>query len=128
MFPSLFLLSLHSGSSASMADSPIPPEGHRAILAVRAAAKGKDFVELKRWMVSDFLWSFGGDGDADQAIAAWKRDPEAMRELYRVTGQKCAFIRDTRTIQCPPNAGYHYRAGFKYTSDGWRMTYFVAGD
>jgi hypothetical protein len=128
MYASLFLFALQSTADAKLANRPIPPEARDAIRSVRAAAKAKDFHSLQRWMVPVFSWSFGGDDDAEQAINAWKRDPDAMRQIYRVTGLRCVFWGDVQTIQCPPNAGYNYRAGFVLTKQGWRMAYFVAGD
>lgn len=47
--------------------------------------------------------------------------------LYRITGEECAFEAEG-LVQCPPNTGMKYRAGFKETPEGWRMVYFVAGD
>jgi hypothetical protein len=107
---------------------PIPIEASSIIRKVHNSAQKRDFSTLRALMVSEFTWSFGGDGDADQAINAWRRDPAAMRELVRITGQRCAFDSDQEKIQCPPNAGFHYRAGFEKTEQGWRMSYFVAGD
>jgi hypothetical protein len=112
----------------SVESKPIPADARIVIHEVRAAAKVRNFPALRRLMVSEFTWSFGGDGDADQAIDAWKRDAAAIRELYRITGRRCTFSTDEKNIQCPPNAGYRYRAGFTKTEQGWRMSYFVAGD
>jgi hypothetical protein len=106
----------------------MPVAARAVIREVHAAARAKNFAALRRLMVSEFTWSFGGDGDAEQALEAWKRDPAAIRELYRITGGRCAFRGDEENIQCPPNAGYQYRAGFTKTEQGWRMSYFVAGD
>jgi hypothetical protein len=117
-------IALHSSVDAKA----IPTDARSVVGAVRAAAKAKDYVALRRLMVSDFTWSFGGDGDAKQAIEAWRRDPGALKELYRVTGLQCSFRSSVNDIQCPPNAGFHYRAGFTKTDSGWRMSYFVAGD
>ncbi len=122
------VLALAAGAEVPLDAVPIPNMAKVAIQSVRAAAKSKDYVTLKRWMVPEFTWSFGGDGDADQAIEAWRKDPAALRELYRVTGKLCTYRTSVNDIQCPPNAGYKYRAGFTRTDDGWRMSYFVAGD
>lgn len=124
----MLLLMVGTASESKLENRPVPTEAQFIIREVRAAAKKKDFSALRRLMVSEFTWSFGGDGDADQAIEAWKRDPAAVRELYRITGQRCHFRTDEMHIQCPPNAGYKYRAGFTKTEQGWRMSYFVAGD
>lgn len=107
--------------------APIPIEAQALISKVHAAASKKDTVALKKLMVAEFVWSFGGDGDAEQAIQAWKADKSILKNLYRVTGRDCVRKTD-QSIECPKNAGTSYRAGFKQTSDGWRMIYFVAGD
>ncbi|WP_154668133.1 hypothetical protein [Pseudoduganella violaceinigra] len=92
------------------------------------AAKDRKFKALRGLMVPEFVWSFGGDGNADQAIEAWKRDPILAAKLFQITGRRCGFRNDENNIQCPPNAGLDYRAGFTKTAQGWRMSYFVAGD
>lgn len=125
---SSMLVLLGISGAVGLESRPIPDDARSIIREVRAAAKTKDFRTLRRLMVSEFTWSFGGDGDADQAIDAWRRDPTALPELYRVTGHRCVFRTDEMNIQCPPNAGYKYRAGFTKTGQGWRMSYFVAGD
>lgn len=115
-------------NTSALDKRPIPTEAQTVIHQVRDAAKARDFQALRRLMVSEFTWSFGGDGDADQAIQAWKQDLAALGELYRIASHQCAFSADERHIQCPPKAGYNYRAGFTKTEQGWRMVYFVAGD
>ncbi|MFD0930501.1 hypothetical protein ACFQ1T_12015 [Methylophilus glucosoxydans] len=107
--------------------APIPIEAQALISKVHAAASKKDTDALKKLMVTEFVWSFGGDGDAEQAIQAWKADPSLLKKLYRVTGRDCVKKVD-QSIECPKNAGTSYRAGFKQTSEGWRMIYFVAGE
>lgn len=122
------ILLIGAAAAVNLENNPIPADARAVIREVRTAAKTKNLPALRRLMASEFTWSFGGDGDADQAIEAWKRDPAAIRELYRITGGRCAFMGDKENIQCPPNAGYQYRAGFTKTERGWRMSYFVAGD
>jgi len=78
-------------------------------------------------MTEEFTWSFGGDSSPDQAIAAWRSNPDAIAALRRITGKNCGRISE-QLIQCPQNAGVSYRAGFTETPAGWRMAYFVAGD
>lgn len=125
---SAMICMLGTMSESTLERSPLPAEAQAVINEVHAAAKTRNFAALRRLMVSEFTWSFGGDGDVDQAIEAWKRDPKVIGELYRVTGRRCSFRTDLSNIQCPPNAGYNYRAGFTKTEQGWRMSYFVAGD
>ncbi|GAB2879134.1 hypothetical protein GCM10027277_55480 [Pseudoduganella ginsengisoli] len=128
MSVAIILAMLSKAGHAGLERKPIPAEARKVIQEVHVAAKAKNFTALRSQMVSEFTWSFGGDGDASQAIDAWRRDPAALRELHRVTGGRCVFYADDKNIQCPPNAGYRYRAGFTKTEQGWRMSYFVAGD
>jgi hypothetical protein len=122
------LIALGSTSELSLAGKSIPDEATAVIRAVRTAAKTKDYATLRQLMVQDFTWSFGGDGDAHQAIEAWRQDRFALKQLYRVTSLRCVFRGSVNVVQCPPNAGLNYRAGFTKTEEGWRMSYFVAGD
>ncbi|MYN47140.1 hypothetical protein GTP23_19030 [Pseudoduganella sp. FT93W] len=125
----VFLMLVASASpQARVVKRPIPQDAKSVIRSVHVAAQAKDYRALKALMVPEFKWSFGGDSDADQAIEAWKHDQEALRELSRVTRLRCLFKADTKTIQCPANSGIYYRAGFTKTAEGWRMSYFVAGD
>lgn len=78
-------------------------------------------------MIDAFIWSFGGDGSADQAIAEWKTSSSYLKELARVTSTKCGYQTST-VIQCPAKGRANFRAGFEITQGVWRMTYFVAGD
>jgi len=105
----------------------IPDEAKLVITKVNIAAKNKDISTLKSFMVSEFVWSFGGDGNAEQAIEAWQAQPSLLRQLQRATSQKCA-LKPKQYIECPSNTGVGFRAGFKQTTEGWRMVYFVGGD
>ena len=112
----------------SLAGHPIlDEEAAKVIRQVHFAAKRKDFASLEKLMVTEFVWSFGGDGDAKQALEEWRTNPSALGHLYRVTGMKCT-VYSKDSIECPRNAGVSYRAGFERMPGGWRMTYFVAGD
>ncbi len=128
MLAVFLMLVASADTQTSVVKRPIPLDAKSVIRSVQVAAKAKDYRALKALMVPEFKWSFGGDGDADQAIEAWKHDQEALRELSRVTRLRCSFIADTNAIQCPANEEIYYRAGFTKTSEGWRMSYFVAGD
>ncbi|AKR43189.1 hypothetical protein [Methylophilus sp. TWE2] len=123
-FIHLFVLSVLSTSALA---APIPKEAQSLILKVHVAASKKDTETLKKLMVTEFIWGFGGDGDAEQAIQAWKADTSLFKKLYHVTGRDC-FEKPDHSIECPKNAGTSYRAGFKKTTKGWRMFYFVGGD
>ena len=110
-----------------VANAAIPEDARRAIQEVHRAATNGDFAVLRKLMVRDFQWSFGGDPDAQQALDAWKADPRYLRNLRRVTLQHCGFI-TPQIVQCPAGARASFRAGFERTQDGWRMRYFVEGD
>ena len=105
----------------------IPQDAHELIERVHNAASKMDYATLRTLMAREFQWSFGGDEDADQALEAWKKDAKYLRNLKRVTSERCAFI-TRELIECPASAGVHFRAGFEKTRSGWRMRYFVAGD
>lgn len=105
----------------------IPIEAALTISKVNSAAQQNDFEALQLLMTTDFIWSFGGDASATQAIAEWRSNPDAIEQLIKVTGQPCTHNEDN-TAECPRNAGLGYRAGFKITNAGWRMYYFVQGD
>lgn len=113
--------------AARSQQTALPGEAHTTIGKVHTAAAQKDYSALEALMVTEFVWSFGGDGDARQAIAAWRANPSLLDKLARVTASVCSPLPD-RSIECPRNAGRGYRARFVDTPAGWRMTSFVAGD
>ena len=110
-----------------LAATPIPEDALATIRAVDSAAARQDFAALEKLMIREFTWSFGGDRDARQALDAWRADPGYLAQLRRVTTAKCAYT-TPKIIECPIKAGTGHRAGFERTTDGWRMSYFVAGD
>ena len=105
----------------------IPRDAQKIIQQVHAAAVDEDFTLLRRLMVRDFQWSFGGDASVQQALDAWKADPKYLRNLKRVTAEKCGLV-SRGIVQCPTKGGTNFRAGFEMTADGWRLRYFVEGD
>jgi hypothetical protein len=113
----------------------LPPEASAVIDRVRKAAEQSDWSALRKVMVREFTWSFGGDRDADQAIEAWKNRPEYVRELGRVLRMGCR-VDTTRygdgtnaeRIKCDGKSGLQFRAGFINTPEGWKLEYFVEGD
>ena len=111
----------------SAAGAPIPEDAQGVIKTISSAAARRDFDTLNKLMAREFTWSFGGDRDARQALDAWRAKRDYLTQLHRVTSRPCAFI-TKRVIECPVKAGTSHRAGFERTTDGWRMTYFVAGD
>lgn len=107
--------------------APLPIQATAVIEQINNAAKAADFASLQLLMTQDFIWSFGGDASASQAIAEWKTRPDALAQLIQVTSQPCVLHPDN-TVECPRNAGLGYRAGFRLTNAGWRMHFFVQGD
>lgn len=120
-FLTLCFISTHAFSGS------LPKQASLTLHQVNKAAKAANFATLESLMTQDFIWSFGGDASASQAIAEWKANPDALKHLIYVTGQPCIYFSDN-TVECPTNAGLGYRAGFKHTNTGWRMHYFVQGD
>ena len=118
---SLWFVSTHTFAAT------LPKPATAVIAQIHNAAKAADYVMLESLMTQDFIWSFGGDASATQAIAEWKANPSTLDKLMKVTRQPCRPQADN-TVECPNNAGTGYRAGFKNTSVGWRMFYFVEGD
>lgn len=96
---------------------------------VHQAALTRDYATLRRLMVADFTWSFGGDGSVAQAIEAWKANPGELRTLARITaaGVRCMSHSPVQ-VACPAKAGLSHRAGFVKVSGQWRLASFVAGD
>jgi hypothetical protein len=109
------------------AAKPLPPGAMVVIQSVHAAAGQQRHAALQGLMAPEFVWSFGGDADARQAMAAWKADPKALKALHRATGMPCAALPDG-SVECPRSAGRAARARFEFTAQGWRMVSFVAGD
>jgi hypothetical protein len=107
----------------------LPREATLAIRAAADAARKQDLVALRRLMIDEFTWSFGGDSSADQAIAAWKKDPGPLLEMDRVLRLACRTSDDdVDHIECPGKGNRSYRAAFIKTAGGWKMINFVAGD
>jgi hypothetical protein len=123
-------------SPIARADTGNVPSAAAAIInRVRQAAEQRDWTTLRKLLVRDFTWSFGGDRDADQAIDSWKDDPRYLRELVRVLGQGCRGDAtqnrsgiDAARVKCPGSGDLSFRAGFIETREGWRLEYFVEGD
>ena len=111
----------------ALAATPIPEDAQAIIRAVGSAAARQDLAALDKLMIREFTWSFGGDRDARQALDAWRADPGYLAQLSRATAAKCGYV-TPKIIECPTKAGTGHRAGFERTRDGWRMSYFVAGD
>lgn len=111
----------------------LPAEVWNVIRQMNDAAGAADFASLRALMADDFTWSFGGDGDADQAISAWRDDPQYyLKALRGVLTKSCRreghFYDGQSHVFCPGKTGTDFRAGFTLGKDGWKMRYFVIGD
>lgn len=107
--------------------SPLPSEARAVIQAVAASAAKTDLKRIRSAMTNKFTWSFGGDSDAEQAIAEWTKEPRYLRELERVLRSGCRNVASDR-IECPGRGNLGFRAGFMKIDGTWRMDYFVEGD
>jgi len=109
----------------------------------RAAVNRRDRDALRQMMTAEFLYSFGGNLDRDEALEYWdKSDARAWEAFARVLAK--GAVSSWRAMQripdnpvasriAPPAArkrGYvAWRATFEYGEDGqWRCTAFVQGD
>lgn len=110
----------------------VPADARATIDRVRAAAQKQDFAALQALMVKEFVWSFGGDDDSQQAIDAWRREPSKyLSALVLVLGSPCAVDTGKRHgthISCPGRRETSFHAGFVKVDSGWKMAYFVEGN
>ena len=117
-----------SAAFAAEKTRKIPADAESVIQRVRKAAETEDLKTLRSLMVQDFVWSFGGDRDADQALNEWKKESDVLSHMIRVLDKGCRST-GPRTIECPGAGKLSYRAGFTQRTTGqWLMEYFVAGD
>jgi hypothetical protein len=111
----------------------LPPGAEEALLSIRTAAEAGDLEALRGWLAGDVNWSFGGEAGADRAIRHWREHPEVLRELVATLDRGCLEDETGRRVTCPPEyrrdpSYLGWRAGLERRPDGWRMTFFVAGD
>lgn len=106
--------------------STAPVDARLFLRVIWAAAGNKAPLKALRPLMDDaFTWSFGGDADADQAVAEWAKDaklPQAVRAA--VTG-KCKVTKDDVTCE-PKKPGP--RLVLEKRDGCWRWTAFVSGD
>ena len=114
-------------ADAAQKTGTLPAEAEAVIRKARDAAQNKDLKTLRSLMVQEFLWSFGGDRDADQAITEWKKDANVLSHIVRVLDKGCKYV-EPRKVECPGAGDLSYRAGFTQRQTQWQMDYFVAGD
>lgn len=109
----------------------------------RAAVNRRDRAALRQMMAPEFLYSFGGNLDRDEALDYWDvSDAQAWDAFARVLAR--GAVSSSRAMQrvaenpvasriAPPSArkrgNVGWRAIFEYGEDGqWRCTAFVQGD
>jgi hypothetical protein len=119
-------LCLVAPSFCAHAAPAIPPDALTAVQQVNSAAARKDFGTLEALMTPQFIWSYSGDANAKQAIAEWQSHPKFLKDLQRVTSLPC--VQTSALVECSAKVKGGFRAGFKQTSTGWRMVYFVEGE
>src|SRR3979411_3180707 len=89
---SVVLFLIFFGPPAPLAQTSadtLPADASMIVERALKAARLKDVNPLKRLMIPQFLWSFGGDRDADQAIEFWKADARYLDEMVRVLDRGC---------------------------------------
>jgi hypothetical protein len=115
----------------------VKPPGRRIPAAVSdlisktaAWSTTRDFTSLRQVMTDNFVWSFGGDDGADNAIAEWRSEQRYLPALTKVLKSPCrqADYNGTRGVECPGAGGDSFRAWFVETKAGWKFTAFVEGD
>lgn len=119
--------SLCAANSTPIESSKLPTGARATIAQLQAAAEANDFAKLRALMTDQFIWSFGGDANADQAIAAWRVDPSYLTGLRATLAREC-HLPDPDEVECPGRGGGDFRTGLVKTPAGWRMNYLVAGD
>ena len=124
----MLLIVFWSGEvSARGGKTPVPKAATRLVTAVHDAAASGTPEALRKFMSSDFVSSFGGDGGPDEAIALWTEDRSYLTHLAQSTAGQCEpQLPDY--LECPSQAGLSYRAGFKLADGKWLFFAFVAGD
>jgi hypothetical protein len=120
------------GPSNASEKVALPQSALAVVAETLHAAEARDYDRLRSLMTTAFTWSFGGDGDADQALDAWRTNPdEYLRNLVDVLRLGCNIdsrFHDGARVICPGRGDLDYRAGFLETQQGWKFEYFVAGD
>lgn len=128
-FAGVLAFSSAAGASNWRREHAPPPEAALIIQQTLRAAQQRDYVRLRGLMLREFISGFVESGDADSAITTWKEQPTLLRELVRVLKKGCSISRKSADrVDCDGRGGMDHRAGFALTQEGWRMSYFVAGD
>jgi len=115
---------------AKRPQAQIPPAASDLISKTAAWSAARDFASLRLVMTDNFVWSFGGDDGADNAIAAWRSDQRYLSVLTQVLKRPCrpADYNGTPGVECPGRGELSFRAWFVQNQPGWKFTAFVEGD
>lgn len=127
------VLFAHSGAAYPKARRPqgqIPAAASDLISKTAGWGTARDFASLRLVMTDDFVWSFGRDDGADNAIEEWRRDQRYLPALTKVLKSPCrpGNYNGTPGVECPGRGGLSFRAWFVETKAGWKFTAFVEGD
>lgn len=95
----------------------LPPGAEEALLAIRNAAEAGDLAALRGWLAPETSRIFDGDPDLR---------PGLLRKLAGTLDQGCLEDETGQNVTCPP--GPPKRAGIARLPQGWKLTFFVAGD
>lgn len=108
----------------------IPAAASDLISNTAGWSTARDFGSLREVMTDNFVWSFGGDDGADNAVGEWRSDQRYLRALTNVLKLPCrpGDYNGTPAVECPGRRGLSFRAWFVETKAGWKFTAFVEGD
>jgi hypothetical protein len=87
-------------------------------------SKRDDAKALRNVMEKQFIWSFGGDPDADQALVEWTEHPTLLARLPAALSGSCK--REGTALTC--SAKGSPRLVLELKDRCWRWTAFVEGD
>lgn len=121
------LVLMSSGVIAHDKEIPVSAAATRLVNAVHHAAASGAPEALRKFMATDFVSSFGGDGGPDEAIALWNQDNPYLRHLTQSTSGQCQ-LQTREYLVCRSSIGSDHRAGFARMDGTWLFVSFVAGD
>lgn len=79
----VFLLTAIGSSTQARPPETLPAGALESVKGVNSAASRRDFATLRNVMAQDFVWSFGGDASAEQAIHEWHRSRTSWQRFER---------------------------------------------
>jgi hypothetical protein len=108
----------------------IPAAASNLISKAALWSAARDLASLRQIMADEFVWSFGGDDGADNAVREWRSDERYLRALSKVLRLPCRTgnYNGTPAVECPGRGARSFRAWFVETNAGWKFAAFVEGD